>query len=152
VLAVRVYVTGRICIEYCGRLVDEPQFPGRQGRLLFAYAVCHRNRPLTRAELADAIWQQGLPQAWESALSALVSKLRGVLKEASAPDAELTMAGAMGGYLLRASHGTLIDRDLAAEAVDQAEAFLRAGDHRAAWAPANIAAITARQPFLGGRG
>ena len=145
----RLYLTGRIAIERGGSLIEEPQFPGRQGRLLFAYLVCHRHRPMTRAELADALWPDTLPPAWETALNALLSKLRKLLKQ-TGRESPLVLTGTFGGYLLRVGNDTWIDREVAAEAIDQAEAMLRADNWKGAWAPSNIAAITARQPFLGG--
>jgi DNA-binding SARP family transcriptional activator len=148
-VSLRVYVTGRIRIEHAGRLVDEPKLPARQGRVLFAYLVCHRQRPVTRAELAEALWPDELPAAWEAALNALVSKLRSVLKQV-APESMLGITSAFGAYGLHAATDVWIDREAAAEAVDHAEALLRADRWREAWAPSNIAAITARQPFLAG--
>lgn len=144
-----MYVTGRMYIESGGRLFDEQQFPGRQSRLLFAYLVCHRQRPMTRDELADALWPETLPSAWETALNALISKLRRLLKRVG-PSAAMTLTGASGGYLLQVGDDTWIDREAAAEAIDLAEGMLRSNDWKGAWGPSNIAAITARQPFLGG--
>ncbi|MSQ33363.1 MAG: hypothetical protein EXR60_02935 [Dehalococcoidia bacterium] len=136
-------------IESAGRLLAEQQFPGRQGRLLFAYLICHRQRPIARAELADALWPETLPPAWETALNALVSKLRGLLKRVG-PPVPMTLTSASGGYLLQVGDDTWIDRESAAEAIDQAEGMLRSNNWKGAWAPSNIAAITARQPFLVG--
>jgi len=136
-------------IESGGKVVHEQQLPGRQGRILFAYLVCHRQRPMTRAELADALWPDALPAAWETALNALVSKLRTLLKTIE-KSAGITLTSAFGGYLLGVGDDTWIDREAAAEAIDEAEGLLRAKNWKGAWAPSNIAAITARQPFLGG--
>src|SRR4051794_39570771 len=79
-VSVRVYVTGRVRIESGGRLVDDPRFPARQGRVLFAYLVCRRQRPVTRTELAEMLWPGRLPAAWDGALNALFSKMRVLLK------------------------------------------------------------------------
>jgi SARP family transcriptional regulator, regulator of embCAB operon len=145
----RVYVTGRVEIECDGRLVRQQQFPGRQGRLLFAYLICHRQRPMTREELAEALWPGELPDAWEGALHALISKLRTLLKGLGEPNV-ITLTSAFGTYLLGIEGEVWIDREAAAEAIDDAEGRLRADDRQGAWAPSNIAAITARQPFLAG--
>jgi DNA-binding SARP family transcriptional activator len=149
VVSLRVYVMGRIRVEHAGRLIDEPKLPARQGRVLFAYLICHRQRPVTRAELAEALWPGELPSAWEAALNALVSKLRSVLKQV-APVSLLGVNGAFGAYGLHAAADVWIDREAAAEAIDHAEGLLRADRWQEAWAPSNIAAITARQPFLAG--
>lgn len=146
-MAVRVYVTGRVRVEFDGRVIDERQLPARQGRILFAYLVCHRQRPVTRDELAAALWPGALPPAWDAALNALISKLRALLKRVR-PPSRLSMSSALGAYLLHVGEDTWIDREAAAEAIEQAEGFLRANRWRDAWAPSNIAAITARQPLL----
>ena len=53
--------------------------PGRQGRLLFAYLVLNRDRDCGRAELIDVLWPEDPPAAADTALSALLSKLRRAL-------------------------------------------------------------------------
>ena len=148
-MSVRIYITGRIRIECPGLLIDEQQLPARQGRVLFAYLVCHRQRPVTRGELAEAMWPRDLPAAWETALNALVSKLRTLLKRVT-PASPLSVTSAFGAYVFHAEASTWIDREAATEAIDQAESLLHRGRWREAWAPSNIAAITARQPFLAG--
>jgi hypothetical protein len=88
----RIYLTGKVCLEYGRTLKDERQLPARQGRLAFAYLVCERFRPVTRDELGDAIWPDALPPAWEVAISALVSKLRHLLQRLELPAATLRRA------------------------------------------------------------
>ena len=146
-MPVRVYVTGRIRIESGARVVDEQRFPARQGRTLFAYLLCHRHRPVTHEELAEALWPDALPSAWESALNAVISKLRSVLKGVP-PKGAMTLTGAVGAYVVQVADDVWIDREAAAAAIDEAEGLLHAKRWREAWAPSNIAAITARQPFL----
>ncbi len=145
----RVFVLGRVEIESEGGPVTESRFPGRQGRRLFAYLVCNRQRPATPEELAEALWPDTPPPSWESAVHALISKLRRLLNQLGPPDA-FALTGGYGTYLLRVGSETWIDREAAAEAIDEAEARLRAGEVKRAWAPSNIAAITARRPFLPG--
>src|ERR671925_127171 len=53
--------------------------PGRQGRLLFAYLLLNRDRDCGRAELIDLLWPEHPPAAADTALSALLSKLRKTL-------------------------------------------------------------------------
>jgi DNA-binding SARP family transcriptional activator len=55
--------------------------PGRQGRLLFAYLVINRDRDCGRTELIDVLWPEHPPAAADTALSALLSKLRRALGE-----------------------------------------------------------------------
>jgi DNA-binding SARP family transcriptional activator len=148
-MVTRVFVLGRVEIETVGRMITEPRFPGRQGRRLFAYLICHRQQPVTPEGLAEALWPDSLPAAWGSALHALISKLRRVLDEVGDGHA-MTLSGGHGTYLLRLGGDVWVDREAAAEAIDEAEASLRSGESKRAWAPANIAAITAGRPFLPG--
>jgi DNA-binding SARP family transcriptional activator len=104
---------------------------------------------MTHEEIADVLWPEGLPRAWETALSALVSKLRALLKEVGTPGSA-TLSSAFGCYLLRLGDDVWIDREAAALAIDEMEGLLRAGDWKAAWPIGHIASITARQPFLPG--
>src|SRR6266540_1897074 len=80
-MSVRVSLTERVSIEARGAVVDEQRFPGRQGRLVFAYLLSEQGRPVPRGELAEALWGDEPPATWEKALSVLVSKLRALLTE-----------------------------------------------------------------------
>jgi DNA-binding SARP family transcriptional activator len=60
-------------------VVDEKRLPGRQGPVALVYLALERARPVPIDELADAVWGEKLPRAWETALSAIVSKLRSAL-------------------------------------------------------------------------
>src|SRR3954470_6766114 len=79
--------TPRTRIELCGRLlvvIDgegvQAALPGRQGRLLFAYLVLHRHRPVRRDELVDALWSEnGHPESAEALLRPPLSRLRKAL-------------------------------------------------------------------------
>src|SRR5207302_9621861 len=72
----RLYLTGRLIAELGERRFDERLLPGRQGRRAFAYLTLERTRPVSIDELADAVWSTASPAgAWETALSAIVSKL-----------------------------------------------------------------------------
>lgn len=145
---IRVYLTGRLSIEASGRLIGTAQFPGQQGRIAFAYLVLERGRPVTRAELAEALWRNEVPVAWDSALSAVISKLRSLIR-AELPDA-VELTGARGCYELRLPPSTWVDVEAAADAIHEAESALRAGDPRRAYGPSAVAQHIARRPFLPG--
>jgi hypothetical protein len=51
-LLLKVFLTGRVAVTTDGAVIDEAQLGGRQGRLLFAYLVAERSRPVPRDELA----------------------------------------------------------------------------------------------------
>jgi len=81
-----------------GVVIDEARFPGRQGRLLFAYLVAEQGRPVPRDELAEALWGDRPPATWDKALSVIVSKVRGLLTS-SGVDGQRALTGAFGRYL-----------------------------------------------------
>ncbi len=120
----------------------EGELPGRQGRLLFAYLVANRARAASRAELMDAVWPYGLPGAPDSALSALVSKLRrAVGQERLVGRSELRLVLADDAW---------IDAEAAVEALHRAEAADARSDWPAAWVAARVAQHISVRPFVAG--
>src|SRR5262245_34687816 len=90
----RLYLTGRLAAELGDARFDERRLPGRQGRRAFAYLALERTRPVPIDELADAVWRTSTPAAaWETALSAIVSKLRSCLRAVDSRCAVTTAAG-----------------------------------------------------------
>jgi DNA-binding SARP family transcriptional activator len=144
----RLYLTGRLAAELGERRFDERRLPGRQGRRALAYLALERTRPVPIDELADAVWGTASPSgAWETALSAIVSKLRACLREL---DARATVTTAAGCYQLTLPRGAWVDLEAARRALDEAEGDVRAGRLRDAWGPANVAASIAARPLLAG--
>ncbi len=75
----RIQLCGRLIVELQGRRLEDT-LRGRQGRLLFAYLALHRDRPVRRDELAEALWSgKGAPPAYESLLAPPLSRLRKAL-------------------------------------------------------------------------
>ena len=148
-MSVRVSLTERVSIEARGAVVDEQRFPGRQGRLVFAYLLAEQGRPVPRGELAEALWGDTPPATWEKALSVLVSKLRALLTECGL-DGGKSLTSAFGCYQLTLPEGTWIDVVAAGEAAMTAERSLAAGDLEQACADASIAESLARRTFLPG--
>ena len=144
-LRLKVFLTGRVAAEANGRVLDEARFPGRQGRLLFAYLVAARSRPVPRDELADAIWGESPPATWEKALTVIASKLRGLVAEDG-----ITLTNAFGCYRLDLPEGTWVDLFAAASGAQDAEEALAAGELDQARAAAESAESLARPPFLPG--
>ena len=136
-------------IQLCGRLAArlggdriEGSLPGRQGRLLFAYLVVRRWNPSTRDELVEAIWPNGPPAAPDAALSALLTKLRGVLG-----------ADAIVGkrdIQLQLPADAWIDLEAAPEGLHRAESAIAQQDWARAWGPARVALHIALRRFLPG--
>src|SRR3954470_17299021 len=103
----KVFLAGRVAVEMDGVVIDGARFPGRQGRLLFAYLVAEQGRPVPRDELAEAVWRDALPATWAKALSVIASKLRGLLVEAGVGAGALTSA--FGCYRLELPAGSWVD-------------------------------------------
>jgi len=148
-MSLRIFLTGPPEIEGAARRIRAAEFPGNQGRRAFAYLAIERGRPVPRDELAEAIWHDALPPAWDGSLSALVSKLRRLLSDAD-PASGATIGVEARSYTLRLLTDAWVDAESAAVAVEEAEAALRRGDPRAGWGPAIVAVTIARRPFLAG--
>lgn len=146
---IRVHLAGTMCLERGDVLVPESRLPGRQGRLAFAMLAAERERALSKEELADELWSDELPKAWEVALRAILSKLRGVLAEAGL-DGQAALAHAFGCYQLRLPSDAWVDLDAAADAVHRAESALRDGDPADAMGWSLVANAIARRGFLPG--
>ena len=130
-------------------VIDEGRFPGRQGRLLFAYLVAEQGRAVPRDELAEALWGDEPPATWDKALTVLVSKLRAVLSDGGI-DGAGALTGAFGCYRLEFPAGSWVDIVEAARVADEAETALSAGGPERAKTAAALAETLVRQPFLPG--
>ncbi|HET9184506.1 MAG TPA: hypothetical protein VFN82_00065, partial [Solirubrobacterales bacterium] len=82
-----IHLCGELRVELGERL--DRDLPRGQIRVLLAYLVLTRRRPVPRQELAAALWDERLPPRWDVALSALLSRLRRRL----APRAEIVGRG-----------------------------------------------------------
>jgi DNA-binding SARP family transcriptional activator/streptogramin lyase len=142
-------MTDRLAVEANGTRLDEQRFPGRQGRILFAYLAAQKGRPVPRDELAELLWSEELPATWEKALRVLMTKLRTLLTECGI-DGASALTSAFGCYQLTLPEGAWIDVHAAANAVERAETALAAGDLDYARAQATTAAELARRVFLPG--
>jgi hypothetical protein len=117
----KIFLAGRVALEGDGAVLDERRFPGRQGRLLFAYLMAEEGRPVPRDELADALWGETPPATSDKALAVLASNLRGLLAEGGI-DGGKALTSAFGSYRLDLPDGTWVDIIAAADALREAEA------------------------------
>jgi DNA-binding SARP family transcriptional activator len=138
----RVHLCGRLTAEIRGRHV-ESELPGRQGRQLFAFLVLERQRRVRRDELIALLWPGRAPGAAESALSALLSKLRRALGEGA-------LTGGRGEIGLTLPDGAWVDVEAAAAALSCAEAEVASGRWSAAWDAVRLAVEIAGRGFLPG--
>ena len=74
----RIQICGRLAVELCGRELT-PRLPGGQARVLFTYLTVTRALPSSRGQLIEALWPYRQPAGADSALSALLSRLRSAL-------------------------------------------------------------------------
>ena len=140
-LATRIQLCGRLVAEIEGRRVEDV-LPGSQGRVLFAYLVMNRRRASGRAELAEILWPEEVPADPETALSALLSKLRRVVAPA--------MLEGRSSLQLRLPADSWIDLEAATEAIHRAESAIARRDWTAAWGPGRVAQHVAGRGFLPG--
>jgi DNA-binding SARP family transcriptional activator len=134
-------------IQLCGRLVAnvdgsriEDALPGRLGRILFAYLVLNRGRPVPRNTLLMAGWGEDAPPEAGNALSVVLSKLRhGLGAEHLQGRAEIEL-------LLPSA--TFVDVEAALEGAHRAESAIAGERWAQAWGPAGIAYHVATRPFL----
>jgi DNA-binding SARP family transcriptional activator len=139
-----VRVCGGVEVEVDGHVLPEPLIGGRQGRLVLAYLVCERDRPVRREELADLLWPDRLPDSWTASLSAVISRLRRLFSEAGM-DGQQVITSAPGAYQLMLPPGGRVDIEELASAVATAEDAAARGDtDRALAAVAGADAIAAR--------
>jgi SARP family transcriptional regulator, regulator of embCAB operon len=137
----RIQLCGRYAVEIDGDRIED-RLPGRRGRLLFAYLVLHRGRPLSRDELLIAGWGEETPVESGNALSVLLSKLRHGLG-----------AGRLSGRTtleLLLPPSTFVDVEAALEGAHRAESCVAEERWVQAWGPAGIAYHVATRPFLNG--
>lgn len=145
----RIYLSGQLGLESTDGRVEPADFPGQQGREVFAFLVMAGGMPVTRTELAGAVWGDSRPPSADAALNSIVSKLRRLLGRVGL-DGATTLRSAVGCYELRFLPDTWIDHVVAFDAIHLAEAALRANDIRAAYGPSAIARQIAGRPFLAG--
>lgn len=144
--SLRLYLTGRLAVEQGRSIFGERRFPSRQARLLFAHLVLEHGRSSSHEELAELLWGEQAPAAWDTALKALVSKLR----RAFEPFDALSIESHFGCYELTLPGSVWIDWEAARRALDDAEGAMRSRNPRAAWGPVNVAVAIARRGFLAG--
>ena len=147
--ALRITLAGRVSIRAGEQEVGEERLAGRQGRLLFAYLVIERGRPVPRDELADVLWGASPPATWEKGLTVLVSRLRSALAD-SALGGAAALSNALGCYRLDLPDGTWVDVEAAAAASREAGAALEDGRLDDTLTLGAHALEVLRRPFLAG--
>lgn len=146
---VSFHLAGRFRVEYGEQRIGADEFPGQQGRLAFAFLLLERGRPVSRQELAAVLWPSRMPAAWDSALSAVISKLRTLLAELG-PGWTDCLQGARGSYELRCPVLPSVDVEVAMAELHEGEIAMRRGDFASAFGPTAVAMTIASRPFFPG--
>ena len=144
-----ISLTGRISVQLDGDVACDAAL-GPRGRVALAYLVLERQRPVTRDELAHALWgDEDLPPTWRAALRGVILRLRAFLSASGlGPTGFLTSDN--GCYQLCLPLDTVVDVEVAAAAFDTARAALDGGDTAQARHAAGSAAKVCRRQFLAG--
>ena len=136
-----VRLCGTFAVEIAGHRV-EGALRGRQARLLFAYLVVNRERPVRRDELIDALWPETPPAAPDDALNTLLSRLRKALGPG--------VVGGRSELTLKLAADARVDVEAAFDELGQAERGLEHADWEQAGDAAGRAASLVEQGFLVG--
>jgi DNA-binding SARP family transcriptional activator len=134
-----VQLCGRFVVELRERRVEQ-RFPGRQGRVLFAYLVLQRPRGVGRDELIEAVWAHAPPANHASALTVLLSKLR------AAVGADVLVG--RGRLHLALPPRARVDVEQALAALHRAQSAVVQGDWPRAWSAALCAQYVTARPLL----
>jgi DNA-binding SARP family transcriptional activator len=144
-----VTTAGQTRIQLCGRLKADveghhvtPALRGRQGRVLLAYLVLNRGRPVSRDELIAALWPQRPPADPSAALRTQLSRLRSALGTAALAGRDTVE--------LHLPDATWVDVEAAEQAIQAAEAAVASSEWKDAWAHATVALNISTRPFLAG--
>lgn len=137
----RIQLCGRLKADVAGRHVT-PALRGRQGRVLLAYLVLNRGRPVSREELVTAIWPDNAPIDPAASLRTQLSHLRSALGSEALAGRDTVE--------LRLPENTWIDFEAAERAIRVGDSALKDNDWRDAWIHAHIALNIAGRPFLAG--
>jgi DNA-binding SARP family transcriptional activator len=137
----RVQLCGRLSVEIGGvQLAD--RLRGRQVRLLLAYLLLNRLRPVSREELIGALWPEGAPASQDAALRTLLSRLRAGLGGSAVSGREQVV--------LTLPEPVWVDLEAAAVELQRAVQALERADARGAWALAQVPLNIANRGLLPG--
>ena len=148
--ALRIQICGTLAITLGELVVTEAQLGGRQGRRLWTYLVLNRARAIGRDELAGAVWGEEQPEAWDSALSALASRIRSGLRQIATVEPALDIERGIGRYALATPAVVFVDHERARAALHRAELAFRQLDMSGTWTEARVALQISVRGFLPG--
>jgi len=142
----RIYLTGDVTLESSRGYLRQDRFPGAQGRLVFALLAAEHDRAVSRGEIEAELWPDGAPASAETALRAIVSKVRRALADTDLDGQAL--AHAFAAYRLHLPPDSWVDVRAAADAIHRAEPAIRDGELQEAVGWGRAAATISSRPFL----
>ncbi|HYP47881.1 MAG TPA: BTAD domain-containing putative transcriptional regulator, partial [Thermoleophilaceae bacterium] len=141
-LLTRIHLCGRLTVELAGERLEE-RLPGRQGRLLFAYLVLNRERPVRRDELLDVLWpEEGPPPSGDSLLAPPLSRLRKALGPGRLEGREQLS--------LDLGRDAWVDWEVVSGSIEASRTALAVEDWRTAWDASEAALDLAERGLLPG--
>jgi predicted ATPase/DNA-binding SARP family transcriptional activator len=144
-------LAGVTAVHIDGRTFTDP-VPGPLGRIALAYLVLERARPVTRDELAEAMWGgQDPPPTWPASLRGVIFRLRGSLDAVGLAGSEV-LRSALGCYRLHLPVDATVDVEEAGRLLRAARVALESGDATVARRMAAESAALSRADFLPGAG
>jgi SARP family transcriptional regulator, regulator of embCAB operon len=133
----RIQLCGRFVVRIDGERLDEAIGGGRR-RLLFAFLALNRERPLNRAEIADAVCGSGGAASLTRHLSALRAALGSDVVRGKT-EIELVLPSPC-----------FVDAEAAVAAVHRAESAVARREWAETWGPAGVAMQVGERTFLPG--
>lgn len=149
VASISFALTGATAVHIDGRAFPDP-VPGPRGRTALAYLVLERDRPVTRDELAEAMWGgQDPPATWPASLRGVISRLRRSLDAVGLAGFDV-LRSTLGCYRLHLPVDATVDVEEAGRLLHAARVALESGDATAARRMAAESAALSRADFLPG--
>lgn len=137
----RVQLCGRLSVELAG-VQRADRLRGRQTRLLLAYLLLNRTRPVARDELIGALWPDQAPVSQDGALRTLLSRVRSALGS--------SVLSGRDELVLTLPEPVWIDLEAAGLELQRAVEALERMDARGAWALAQVPLNIATRGLLPG--
>jgi len=137
----RVQLCGRLSVEL-GGVQRADRLRGQQARLLLAYLLLNRSRPVGRDELIGALWPEQAPVSQDAALRTLLSRVRSAL----GPD----LLSGRQELVLALPEPVWVDLEAAGVELERAIQALERADARGAWALAQVPLNIAGRGLLPG--
>lgn len=149
VASISFALMGATALHVDGRAFPDP-VPGRRGRIALAYLVLARSRPVTRDELAEAMWgSENPPATWPASLRGVIFRLRGSLDAVGLAGSEV-LRSSLGCYQLHLPVDPTVDVEEAGRLLHAARTALESGDASAARRAAAESAAISSADFLPG--